>query len=440
MTYDRAIPVLSRNLPPKAVAQSCSWGTAVIPDPAARYDPHPLFDRILLAYGFRPFFLLSAGYGAVSALIWAAFWYGLVPLPDAIQSIQWHAHEMIFGFATAALAGFLLTAVPEWTEQPNVKGRWLALLVVLWLAGRLAMLMAGVLPLAIVAGINLIFLPLVAIWTIPDIWRERLRRHRSIALFLPVLWLTQAMVYLGWFDVINIPAWDHDLALRSLNGALNVFLIGISLVVTRISMALVPLALEELGDTTSEFRPIPPRRNLAVSTLIIFALADFTMPDNAITGWIALAAAAAQLDRLADWHVGRILTIPYILVIYLTHVWLAIGLAGLGFDTLLGWDGFAASRHALALGAASLAVIAVFLIAGFRHTGREVIICWPHLLTIALINLATALRVFVPPLLPEYYQGLGIGLSSLLWAAGFTIFLVSFWHILTKARPDGVPG
>lgn len=405
-----------------------------------RYDPNPRFDRIMLAYGFRPFFLLSAGYGALSVLIWAAFWYGLVELADSIPPIQWHAHEMIFGFACAALCGFVLTAVPEWTERPNVKGRWLALLVALWLAGRLAMLLAGVLPLALVAFLNLAFLPLVAIWSIPDIWRERLRRHRSIALILPVLWLAQGLVYLGWAGVSPLPDWDHDLALRALNGALNVFLIGISLVVTRISMALVPLALEELGDTLSTFRPIPPRRNLAAATLIFFALADFAMPHNPITGWIALAAAAAQLDRMADWHVGRILTKPYILVIYLTHMWLAIGLAGLGFDALLGWDGFSAARHALGLGAASLAVMAVFLIAGFRHTGRDVAITWPHLLAMALINLATALRVFVPALLPDHYQSLAIGLSSLVWALAFAIYLVSFWPMLTKPRPDGEPG
>ncbi len=410
------------------------------PDPAAQYDPHPRFNRIILAYGFRPFFLLSAGYAAVSALIWAAFWYGLVSLPETIPPTHWHAHEMMFGFMAAALAGFLLTAVPEWTENPHVMGRWLALLVGLWLAGRLTMLLAGILPFAFVAIVNLAFLPILALWTIPDIWRERLKRHRAFAFFLPALCLTHLMVFLGWADVVSLPDWNQDLALRALNAGLHVFLIGISLTVTRISMALVPIALEEQNDTQSEFRPIPPRRNLAVTTLIIFALADFFMPGNAITGWIALAAAAAQLDRMADWHVGRILLKPYILMIYLVHVWLAIGLVGLGLDALVGWDYFAASRHALGLGAASLAVLMVFLIAGFRHTGREVIIRWPHLLSIGLINLGTALRVFVPPLLPEYYRDLGIGLSSLLWAFGFAVFLVSFWHILTKPRPDGVPG
>ncbi len=406
----------------------------------ALYDPHPFFNRVILSYGFRPFFLLSAGYAAFTILVWAGFWYGLISLPTAIAPTHWHAHEMVFGFAGAALAGFLLTAVPEWTGRPHIQGRWLAFLVGLWLAGRLSLLFSSIVPFALVALINLAFLPILAFWTIPDIWRERLKRHRSIALFLVALYLTQVATFLGWSGLINLPNWDQDLALRALNAALHVFLIGISLVVTRISMALVPLALDEQGDTQSQFRPIPPRRNLAVTTLIIFAVADFFMPGNAITGWIALAAAAAQLDRMADWHVGRILLKPYILVIYLTHVWLAIGLIGLGFHTLIGWDYFAASRHALGLGAASLAVVAVFLIAGFRHTGREVIVRWPHILTIVLINIATALRMFIPALLPEHYQSMAIGLASLLWALAFGIFLTAFWNILTKPRPDGEPG
>ncbi|MBL1436345.1 MAG: NnrS family protein [Rhodobacteraceae bacterium] len=408
------------------------------PSPKHSYDPNPAFDRVIFSYGFRPFFLLSAGYAAFTVLLWAGFWYDFLALPDAIAVGQWHAHEMIFGFATAALAGFLLTAVPEWTEKPHIMGRKLAALVGLWLLGRLGMLFGADVSLVLVIMVNAVFLPVVAFWTLPDIWAERLKRHRSIAFFLPALWLTQMAVYSGWLGAA--PDWSYDLALRSLNASLHVFLIGISLVVTRISMALVPLALEEQNDTTSIFRPIPPRRNLAVSTLIIFTLADFFMPQNPIAGWIALAAAAAQLDRMADWHVGRVLLKPYILVIYLSHVWLAIGLAGLGFDALLGWDYFAASRHALGLGAASLAVVAVFLIAGFRHTGRDVLVRWPHILTIILINIATALRVFIPPLLPNYYQHAAIGMASVIWALAFAIFLGAFWPILTKARPDGAPG
>ena len=415
------------------------------------YDDHPMFNRVIFAYGFRPFFILSAGYAAFSVLVWAGFWYGLVELPDAISTTQWHAHEMIFGFIGAALAGFLLTAVPELTADPTLKnpggtkykhimGRKLALIVAIWIAGRLAMLMSGVVPIGLVALVNAAFLPLLIYWTVPDLWRERQKRHRSFAYFLPALWLVQMIIYLGWLEIPLPQNWGEDLGMRALNASLHVFLIGISIVVTRVSMVLVPLALEEQNDKESEFRPIPPRRNLAAATLIIFAIADFFMPDNPITGWIALAAAAAQLDRMADWHVGRILLKPYMLVVYLTHVWMAIGLAGIGIDALIDWDYFAASRHALGLGAASLAVMAVYVVAGLEHTGRDMVVPKLVIVSIALINIATILRVFVPSLLPDYYQHMAIGMASLIWALAFVVFLVSFWDALTKPRPDGKPG
>ena len=415
------------------------------------YDENPLFDRILLAYGFRPFFILSAGYAAITVLIWAGFWYDLVGLPDSIPVIQWHAHEMIFGFISAALAGFLLTAVPELTADPTLRnpggtkykhimGRKLALVVAVWILGRVAMLMAGVLPIWLVALVNIAFLPMLILWTVPDLWAERQRKHRSFALFLPALWLVQIIIYLGWLEVPLPDFWSEDLAMRGLDAALHVFLIGVSIVVTRVSMVLVPLALEEQDDEESEFRPIPPRRNLAAATLIIFGIADFLMPENPITGWIALAAAAAQLDRLADWHVGRILLKPYMQVVYMTHVWMAIGLAGIGIHALVGWDYFAASRHALALGSASLAVMAVYVIAGLEHTGRKIVVPKAVIASIILINVATALRVFVPSLLTDYYQHMAIGLASVLWAMAFVVFLVSFWPALTKPRPDGEPG
>jgi len=415
------------------------------------YDDHPLFDRVIFAYAFRPFFILSAGYAAFTVLVWAGFWYDFIGLPDVIPTTQWHAHEMIFGFVGAALAGFLLTAVPELTADPtlknpggtkykHIKGRLLALVVLVWILARIAMLMLGVLPVFLVVAINAAFLPLLIIWTVPDLWRERQKRHRSFAYFLPSLWIAQIVVYLGWLEIPLPQYWSHDLALRALNATLHIFLIGISIVVTRVSMVLVPLALDEQNDDESQFRPIPPRRNLAAATLIIFALADFLMPDNPIAGWIALATAAAQLDRLADWHVGRVLLKPYMLVVYLTHVWMAIGLAGIGVHALVGWDYFAASRHALALGAASLAVMMVYVVAGLEHTGRDMVVPKAVIVSIILINVAAALRVFVPGLLPDYYQHAAIGLASLIWAAAFGIFLVAFWPVLTQPRPDGKPG
>ena len=238
----------------------------------------------------------------------------------------------------------------------------------------------------------------------------------------------------------DLEAGTEDAADRALNGGLHLFLIAIVLTVTRVSMVLVPLALEEQGDTESRFLPIPPRRNLATATLVLFADADFVAPDNPVTGWIALAAAAAQLDRMTDWHVGRVLLKPYVLTIYLAYAWLALGLMGLGLGTLFGGDDTAAARHALTMGAAGSALLAVFIVAGLRHTGRDVVVPKPAVLAVALVSGATALRCLVPLAAPEVYLSLGIGGASALWSLAFLAYLLSFAPFLLSARVDGEPG
>lgn len=405
-----------------------------------------VFRHVVFACGFRIFFLTASGYATLSILTWAGFWFGLVPLPDNLSPAEWHAHEMIFGFALAALCGFLLTATPEWTDTPPRTGRYLGLLLGLWVLGRLAMIMAGVLPIWIVVGINALVLPLLAFWTLPALWGERRKRHRSLIAFILGLGLAQIAVYSGWIldaywpDLGGHHVTLENLGIRGLHASLHMFLAAVSLVVTRISMVLVPNALDEQDDRVSHFRPLPPRRNLALATIVIFAVADFIAPQSPVTGWIALAAAAAQLDRLADWHVGKVLLKSYVLMLYLTHVWMAVGFAGLGLDLLLSWDGFSASRHALSLGSASLAILSVFIVAGLRHTGREVVLSPLLVAALVLINLATVTRVFLPVLAPNHFVSIGVGVASTLWALAFLCHFIAFWPILTSPRADDKPG
>ena len=404
------------------------------------YDRAPLFNRTIWAYGFRSFFLSSAGYALVSILVWAAYWAGLWDIPQAVTAPEWHAHEMIFGVLGAAIAGFLLTAVPEWTGFPPRIGRSLALLFALWLLGRLGMWGLDVLPVWLAGVTNIAFFLLVAVWVTPCLWRDPNRRHRSFIWLMPLLGTAQLVCFVDWMGWENLTHWLEEPARRAINAGLHIYLIAIVLTVTRISMVLVPLALEEQNDTESLFRPIPPRRNLATATLIVFACADFIAPENAVTGWITLAAAAAQFDRMTDWHVGRVLLKPYVFMLYLTYLWLALGLAALGLDTLFFGRFAPEARHALTMGATGNALLLVFTVAGLSHTGRELVIPNPALAAVGFINLATALRVLTPPLFPDMYAEVAIMTASLFWAAAFAAYLIAFIPILTAPRIDGAPG
>ena len=113
------------------------------------YDANPLFDRHIWACGFRSFFLAAAGYAVLAVVAWAVHWRGWLDIPAAIPPSQWHAHEMIFGMFGAAIAGFLLTAVPSWTGFPARSGRRLVLLFGIWVAGRICMWFADFVPLTV---------------------------------------------------------------------------------------------------------------------------------------------------------------------------------------------------------------------------------------------------------------------------------------------------
>src|SRR5579871_1987669 len=157
----------------------------------------------LFEYGFRPFFLLAALYAALAVPTWLLLMSGLVVLPTALSALQWHAHEMVFGFALAGITGFYLTAVPNWTGAAPVRGARLALLVALWLAARIAIWGSAVLPPLLVAGLDLALLPVLAAFVLPALIAAKQPRN-LIFLVIPLALETAILLVqldaLGWAD------------------------------------------------------------------------------------------------------------------------------------------------------------------------------------------------------------------------------------------------
>ncbi|WP_339861554.1 NnrS family protein [Thalassospira alkalitolerans] len=397
-----------------------------------RFYLHPLW-----AYAFRPFFLLAAGYAIAIIPIWLFVLFGGVdPLPWASSGL-WHAHEMIYGFMVAALAGFILTALPSWTATAPLCGRGLVLLVGLWLAGRGVMIFAAILPLELVAGVNLAFLPVLCWLVTRAMMAARMRRHAGFVWAIGGLFLAQVVFFAGGFvtgGFLGDAGWGET----GLRSALLLMMVLIVLSTTRIAMVVVNFALEQDGcDPT--FRPAPPRRNLANFVVLLYLAVDGIFPGHAVGGWIALAAAAAQLDVLSDFHVGRVLRRPYVLGLYLGHGWIAVGFGGIGISAIWGMGLGTDFLHGLGIGAAGSAILTVMGIAGLRHSGRE--LRFPVALygALVLINLSAVLRVggsyidFIP-------YDLMIGGASVLWILAFVLYLVVFVPKLLSVRADGQPG
>lgn len=400
--------------------------------PAGFASPRPW---PILAYAFRPFFVLAAAYAPLALLPWVGGMLHRVSLPLGMPLLAWHGHEMLFGVVSAALAGFLLTAVPSWAKVSPLEGGRLAALVALWLAGRAAAWLSGSLPGAWVAVINLAFPLMLLAWALPALLSAEGRRHLSLGVLLALFAAAQLAFYLNWLGWL--PGGFAPMTL--LNLAANLLLVMIAVTATRIVRVVAMAALKESGHAGPP-RLTPAREHLAVAALCLFVVADLLAAGHPVTGWVALAAAAAQADRLSEWPWGRAMGRLYLLLLTLAYVWLTLGLALVGLAALLeSWPAYA-GRHALFIGAIGTAILAVFCIAGLRHTGRPLELPWVIWPALACLLLGGALRVAVPLAWPQQYLLAGMLVPAVLWLLAYALYLVGFLRILVTARPDGLPG
>lgn len=379
----------------------------------------------LFAYGFRPFFLLTplAAWGAVLPL--PLLWLSLTDGGGGIGA--WHAHEQIFGTMTAALAGFLLTALPSWTGTSPVTGRPLAALAGLWLLGRLAFWLDGVLPPGLVAVLDLAFLPALLAAALPK------GRPWEFPAALLALTLCNLGFHLGRLGVLDIAPE------RAVTAAFDLFLVLIAVALGRILPVTLRSALMESGRTPM-VRLAPGRRHLATATLMLFTVADTLAPTSPVTGWVALAAACATLDRMGESHLAGVLGRPQVGLFYLGQAMIAAGLAAMGMALLgAGIEGVSA-RHAAALGGAAITALTVQSVVALRHSGRPFPLPRATWIAPALVVAATGLRVLVPHLAPEAMAVWGITLPAVLWCAAFLVWLAVFGPWLLAARADGQPG
>lgn len=390
----------------------------------ARLSAHPLF-----LCGFRPFYLATAAYALLLLAAWSAMLSGVLPMPTVPGGpVAWHVHELLYGFAMASVAGFLLTAVPEFTGCAIVDRRRLLYLSLLWLAGRVAYWLSGSLGIWPAAVLNLAFAAWLMVLFAPPVWRDPGRPHLSFLFALAALAVAQAGVYFG----ADPMAW--------LYAATGLLMILIVIAMSRISMRIINGMLEGEGVAGVDYLARPPRRNLAMFAIGLFTAVEFIAPGNSITGWLALAAAAAVFNLLNDWHIGRHLFNRWIFMLYLVYWQMAMGYALIGAAILAGWPMVSAGRHLLLAGALSLAIFAVMAVAGRIHAGHWLDRRRWVPLAAGLIVAAALMRALATlPALAERANPL-MAVSALAWMAAFALFLVYFWPVLVGSRPDNAGG
>ncbi len=384
-----------------------------------------------LSYGFRPFFLFAGLYAVLGMAAWLA-WIGLNAAGGPIlgfgadfQPFQWHAHEMLFGYTTAAFAGFLLTAAPGWTRRAPVSGGPLALLAAAWALGRAAVWLSAYLAPALVAVLDLSFLALLFGLVFGTLTGGS-KRHLVFLGVLVLLFAANAMVHLERLGFTGDSAAAGHLL------AIDTYIVLITVIGGRVIPAFTRNALRRDGDDD----PLPPRpwldRIAMLSVVAVLAAGQFA-PGGALPGWLALAAALINGLRLAGWRGWRILDQPIMWILHLGYAWLVAGLAFKGAALVGGGIDETTALHVLTIGAIGSMTLGIMTRAGLGHTGRALRVAPAITFAYLALSAAAVIRVGAPLWLPEFYNAamLAAGLS---WCVAFAVFSWVYWPILTRPR------
>lgn len=381
-----------------------------------------------LSYGFRPFFLLAAAWAVIALVVLlAAFRAGAWPA-DAPPFARWHGHEMLFGFVGAAVAGFLLTAVPTWTSSRPVSGGRLAALAVIWLAGRAVMspwLGVHDTPLVLV---DALFFPAVAVAIGAALIAARNYRNFQFMLLLAVLTVADLL-----FHAVPL-GWLRPLPFDALRLAVNVVMLMIGVIGGRIVPLFTRSALLREGVQT-RMAPLPWLERMSTAALAAVLIVDVAAPDGTLAGVIALLAAVLLGARLSRWHGHRTLGMPIVWILHAGYAWVAVALALKAGWLLLGAVWAVNWLHALTAGAFGTMVLGVMTRVALGHSGRPLVVARSITVAYVLVIAGAAIRVAAPALAPAAYVD-GLTVAMALWAGAFAIFLAKYVTILVAPRVD----
>lgn len=377
----------------------------------------------LFSYPFRIFFLSMAVLGMVAIPAWILQALGVIQLPLALPGLFWHQHEMLFGFLSAAIAGFLLTAVCVWTSTERTHGLRLGLLWGVWLAGRLLLAFGASAPDWLVQGVNLAFLPLVMLDAGWRIWVARQKRQVMILIMLGLLWLMQA-----GFVLLLDPVFSY--------GALVMALALISVIGGRITPSFSAGWLGRQGQNPELVRQVPAL-DLANLVAMVLGMASLVAGLPLVAAGLALLAAALMLVRLIGWQGWRTAREPLLWMLHLAMLWVPVALVLLAGSLALGWPGNAWA-HAAGTGAIGCLILGVVARVALGHTGRPLVLPKGIVVAFVAVHLAALIRVATAFGVLPWHPG--IGLSTGLWLLAYGLFLWRYAGILARPRPDGVPG
>jgi uncharacterized protein involved in response to NO len=375
----------------------------------------------ILSYGFRPFFLFAAAWSAAAVALWIPLLKGSLYLPTALDPIQWHTHELIFGYVPAVIAGFLLTAVPNWTGRLPVAGAPLLALFLVWAFGRLAVLCSARIGLRLAGCIDLSFLIVLASIIARELVVGGNIRNAGVLALVGLLLIANMLSYAEVFFSFG----------RGLGNRLGIAVILVLIML--IGGRIIPSFTRNWLTRRATGRTPAPFGRLDVATIVAssIALAVWVMvPEGQATALLGLIACALNTIRLYRWAGERTFAEPLVLILHVAYAFVPLGFFLLLLATV--WPEIVSptgALHAWTVGAIGIMTLAVMTRASLGHTGRPLTASRPiQFIYVAAMIAVLARLVAAFGLLREPM----LNLSASAWVLAFVGFVVVYAPLLIR--------
>ncbi len=387
----------------------------------------PLFDYPLFAMGFRTFFALAGLSALLLIALWTSIYDGSLATDNYFPTNYWHAHEMLLGYSVAVIAGFLLTAVKNWTGLATVEQDKLAALGLLWIYGRIVPFYSGLIADLLIALIDFAFLPLLAYVISRPIIKAGNYHNLIFTALLIMLATGNALIHAEILGFTEHTAWP------GLNLVVSIIIIMILVIAGRVFPFFTERGLKGVIAIRNPLLDL-----LSILVVIIVFLLVIADVGGLLLAVSAVLALLLNSVRALGWYDRKIWYVPLLWVLYIGYSWIMLGF---GLLALSAYSMVSPSLvlHAFTVGGIGVLTLGMMARVSLGHTGRAMKASNTIALAFVLINLAALFRVLLPTVLPGWYGHLLV-VSAYCWLAAFSLFVFYYNPLLCASRVDGKPG
>ncbi|MCK5872821.1 MAG: NnrS family protein [Methylococcales bacterium] len=381
----------------------------------------------IFALGFRAFFALAGLFALALIALWTSIFDGSLVLDNYYPATYWHAHEMLLGYSMAVIAGFLLTAVKNWTGVQTLQGSQLAGLCILWVYGRIVPFYSELLPDFLIALIDFSFLPVLAYFIAIPIFQARRFKNLFFVALLLLMALGNSCIHAEILGYGETTAWV----------GLQMVVAIIVMIILIIAGRVFPFFTERgLKGVITISSPVIEKLSIITSALV-FMLLIFDK-DGLVLTVAAILAVIFHLIRVSNWYDPKIWYVPLLWVLYMGYGWIILGFVFIALNSL-SLVTSSLAIHAFTVGGIGVLTLGMMARVSLGHTGRVLKASNTIAMAFALINIAAVFRVVMPAIFPDWYSSFLL-FSTYSWLAAFSFFIVIYLPILSSARMDGKEG